>query len=169
MARRDVIRTVTPSTTAAAIASFTTGRMPGEHGLVGYRVLDAAHDRLVNQLNGWDAGMVPETWQRAATVFETARHSGIRSFAVGAARYADSGFTHAVLRGADHVAAGHPRGQEARVTGPGLDVRCAEAVDQHDHGTGCRRQPEVVLLATETGDRTPEHPGKPRSGDGGHR
>ena len=50
MARRDVIRTVTPSTTAAAIASFTTGRMPGEHGLVGYRVLDAAHDRLVNQL-----------------------------------------------------------------------------------------------------------------------
>ena len=102
MARRDVIRTVTPSTTAAAIASFTTGRMPGEHGLVGYRVLDAAHDRLVNQLNGWDAGMVPETWQRAATVFETAAHDGIRSFAVGAARYADSGFTHAVLRGAEY-------------------------------------------------------------------
>ena len=71
--------------------------------------------------------------------------------------------------GADHVAAGHPRGQEARVTGPGLDVRRAEAVDQHDHGTGCRGQPEVVLLAAETGDRTPEHPGKPRSGDGGHR
>ena len=102
MARRDVIRTVTPSTTAAAIASFTTGRMPGEHGLVGYRVLDAAHDRLVNQLNGWDAGMVPETWQRAATVFETAARDGIRSFAVGAARYADSGFTHAVLRGAEY-------------------------------------------------------------------
>ena len=76
--------------------------MPGEHGLVGYRVLDAAHDRLVNQLNGWDAGMVPETWQRAATVFETAERDGIRSFAVGAARYADSGFTHAVLRGAEY-------------------------------------------------------------------
>lgn len=102
MARRDVIRTVTPSTTAAAIASFTTGRMPGEHGLVGYRVLDAAHDRLVNQLNGWDAGMVPETWQRAETIFETASARGIRSFAVGAPRYADSGFTHAVLRGAEY-------------------------------------------------------------------
>ena len=84
MARRDVIRTVTPSTTAAAIASFTTGRMPGEHGLVGYRVLDAANDRLVNQLNGWDAGMVPETWQRAETIVR----DGSRRAASGASRSA---------------------------------------------------------------------------------
>jgi predicted AlkP superfamily pyrophosphatase or phosphodiesterase len=102
MARRDVIRTVVPSTTAAAIASFTTGRMPGEHGLVGYRALDAAHDRVVNQLNGWDDGMIPETWQRAQTVFETSRALGIQSFAIGAARYAHSGFTRAVLRGSEY-------------------------------------------------------------------
>ncbi|MFD4419920.1 alkaline phosphatase family protein [Agromyces sp. NPDC058484] len=102
MSRRDVIRTVLPSTTAAALASFTTGRMPGEHGLVGYRVLDAANDRLVNQLNGWDDGMVPETWQRVPTLFETARVHGTPSFAVGAPRYADSGFTRAVLRGAEY-------------------------------------------------------------------
>ena len=102
MSRRDVIRTVLPSTTAAAIASFATGRMPGEHGLVGYRVLDVAHDRLVNQLNGWDERMVPEQWQRSATLFETARESGLPTFAVGSARYADSGFTHAVLRGAEY-------------------------------------------------------------------
>nr|WP_082590359.1 alkaline phosphatase family protein [Agromyces sp. Soil535] len=106
MSRRDVIRTVLPSTTAAALATFTTGRMPGEHGLVGYRVLDAARDRLVNQLNGWDAGMVPETWQRSATLFEAAAEQGRPSFAIGAARYADSGYTRAVLRGAEyHVAA----------------------------------------------------------------
>jgi predicted AlkP superfamily pyrophosphatase or phosphodiesterase len=102
MSRRDVIRTVLPSTTAAAIATFATGRMPGEHGLVGYRVLDAAHDRVVNQLSGWDEGMVPETWQLEPTLFETARTEGVRSFAVGAARYADSGLTHAVLRGAGY-------------------------------------------------------------------
>jgi predicted AlkP superfamily pyrophosphatase or phosphodiesterase len=101
MSRRDVIRTVLPSTTAAALASFTTGRMPGEHGLVGYRVLDAANDRLVNQLNGWDAGMVPETWQRSETLFETAARNGVPSFAIGASRYADSGYTRAVLRGAE--------------------------------------------------------------------
>ena len=105
MSRRDVIRTVLPSTTAAALASFTTGRMPGEHGLVGYKVLDASHDRLVNQLNGWDAGMMPETWQRSETLFESATADGVPTFAIGAARYADSGYTRAVLRGAEFRAA----------------------------------------------------------------
>ncbi len=105
MSRRDVIRTVLPSTTAAALASFATGRMPGEHGLVGYRVLDVANDRVVNQLNGWDERMVPEEWQRGQTLFQTARSSGVPTFAVGAARYADSGFTHAVLRGAEYCSA----------------------------------------------------------------
>ncbi|ANJ27067.1 alkaline phosphatase family protein [Agromyces aureus] len=105
MAKRDVIRSVLPSTTAAALASLTTGALPGEHGLVGYRALDAANDRLVNQLSGWDAAMVPETWQRCATVFERAADRGIPSFAIGAARYADSGFTRAVLRGASYRAA----------------------------------------------------------------
>ncbi|MGH3705715.1 MAG: alkaline phosphatase family protein, partial [Agromyces sp.] len=87
MAKRDVLRTVFPSTTAAAIATFATGRPPGEHGLVGYRVLDAAHDRVVNQLSGWDAGMSPETWQRLPTLFETMREAGVASYAIGAARY----------------------------------------------------------------------------------
>lgn len=102
MSRRDVIRTVLPSTTAAALATFSTGRMPGEHGLVGYRVLDPAHDRLVNQLSGWDDAMAPETWQRVPTLFESASAVGVPSFAVGSARFADSGFTRAVLRGADY-------------------------------------------------------------------
>lgn len=116
MSRRDVIRTVLPSTTAAALASFTTGRMPGEHGLVGYRVLDAANDRLVNQLNGWDAGMVPETWQRSETLFEQAAATGVPTFAIGAARYADSGYTRAVLRGAEFRSAAKlaDRFEEAR-------------------------------------------------------
>ncbi len=117
MTRRDVIRTVLPSTTAAAIASFTTGRMPGEHGLVGYRVLDAAHDRVVNQLNGWDAAMMPETWQRSETLFESAVARGVPTFAVGAARYADSGYTRAVLRGAEYRSASSlaDRFEEARL------------------------------------------------------
>ncbi|MGW9631438.1 alkaline phosphatase family protein [Agromyces sp. NPDC055520] len=102
LAKRDVLRTVFPSTTASAIATFTTGRPPGEHGLVGYRVLDAANDRLVTQLSGWDAGMRPETWQRVPTVFETMQGVGVPSYAIGAQRYSDSGFTHAVLRGAQY-------------------------------------------------------------------
>ncbi|WP_350349958.1 nucleotide pyrophosphatase/phosphodiesterase family protein [Agromyces sp. G08B096] len=103
--RRDVLRTTFPSTTAAAIASFATGADPGEHGLVGYRTLVPERDRLANQLNGWEAGVLPTDWQRRATLFEQAREAGYEPSTVGAARYADSGYTRAVLRGADYHAA----------------------------------------------------------------
>ncbi len=94
-----------PTTTAAALATLCTGTMPGRHGLVGYRVLDTANDRLVNQLNGWDAGLDPATWQRSETVFKRAAGLGIRTFAIGQPRYRDSGFTQAILRGAEYVPA----------------------------------------------------------------
>jgi len=91
-----------PTTTAAALATLTTGAAPGVHGLVGYTVLDAANDRVVNQLNGWDARLDPATWQRVPTLFETARDNGLASFAIGMERYRASGLTAAVLRGAKY-------------------------------------------------------------------
>ncbi len=91
-----------PTTTASAIASLTTGALPGQHGLVGYTVLDAAHDRIVNQLSGWDDRLDPATWQLQPTLFETAE---IAAYAVGPERYRDSGFSRAVLRGAEYRAA----------------------------------------------------------------
>jgi predicted AlkP superfamily pyrophosphatase or phosphodiesterase len=96
------IDTVFPTTTAAALASFATGAMPGEHGLVGYSVLDGAHDRIVNQLSGWDDELDPATWQRLPTVFQRAHARGLSAVAVGPERFAASGFTHAVLRGAEY-------------------------------------------------------------------
>ncbi|WP_234407377.1 alkaline phosphatase family protein [Microterricola viridarii] len=105
LAKSDVIEGVFPATTAAAIATLTTGSAPGEHGLVGYSVLDADNDRLVNQLKGWDAQMRPESWQLRRTVFEQAQDAAVPAFAIGTARYADSGLTHAVLRGAQYVSA----------------------------------------------------------------
>lgn len=94
-----------PTTTAAALATLTTGVQPGEHGLVGYQVLDSAHDRVVNQLTGWDDRLDPDTWQRCNTVFQTAAHVGVPGFAIGVERYRDTGFSRAVLRGADYRAA----------------------------------------------------------------
>ena len=94
-----------PTTTAAALASLATGTAPGQHGLVGYSVLDAANDRVVNQLSGWDDKLDPFTWQRIPTVFQRARDEGFGAVAIGPDRYHDSGFTHAVLRGADYLAA----------------------------------------------------------------
>jgi hypothetical protein len=105
LAKRDVIAGVFPSTTAAGIATMCTGRMPGEHGLVGYRVQDPTTGELSNQLTGWGTGAVePSTWQRVRTVFELAGDEGIASWSVGPGRYADSGFTAAVLRGSRYVA-----------------------------------------------------------------
>lgn len=93
-----------PTTTAANIATLTTGVAPGVHGLVGYTVLDPAHDRIINQLSGWDDNLDPATWQRVPTVFERASGHGVPSVVVAQERYRDSGFTQAVLRGAQYSA-----------------------------------------------------------------
>ncbi|WP_174844390.1 alkaline phosphatase family protein [Cryobacterium sp. Sr8] len=105
LTKASVIDGVFPATTAAGIATLTTGVAPGQHGLVGYRVLDAARDRVVNQLTGWDDDMRPATWQRARTIFEQAGDEGVPSFAIGPRKFTGSGFTQAVLRGATYVPA----------------------------------------------------------------
>jgi predicted AlkP superfamily pyrophosphatase or phosphodiesterase len=96
------IDTVFPTTTAAALASLATGELPGQHGLVGYSVLDSTNERVVNQLSGWDDLLDPATWQRKTTLFERAHADGFSAVVVGPSRYSDSGFTHAVLRGAEY-------------------------------------------------------------------
>ncbi len=103
--KSSIIDGVFPATTVAGIASLTTGVEPGQHGLVGYQVLDEANDRVVNQLTGWDDGMQPATWQRARTVFDLASDENVPSFAIGPKRFVTSGFTQAVLRGAQYVPA----------------------------------------------------------------
>lgn len=105
LTKRDVIESVFPTTTAAALGSLTTGASPGEHGLVGYTILDPAHDRVVNALRGWGADLDPATWQLRPTVFERIADPGPRPFVVAPDRYSTSGFTKAVLRGAEYVGA----------------------------------------------------------------
>lgn len=136
-----------PTTTASALASLTTGLRPGEHGMVGYRVLDRASDRLVNQLSGWDDRMVPEQWQPQPTVFEQARQEGVRASVIGPSRYAHSGLTRAILRGADYRPA------------QGIADRFAAARDLLDEGG---RQivylyvPELDMTAHARGWESPE-------------
>lgn len=103
MGAKDTIETGVPTTTAAALATLTTGTLPGQHGIVGYSALDPVSDRVVNQLTGWGGTVDPATWQRMPTVFETATQ--VNSVAVGPARYGTSGFTAAILRGAQYVGA----------------------------------------------------------------
>ncbi len=109
MARKDVIGSAFPTTTAAALTTLLTGVTPGLHGLVGYRVLDPHRDVLVNQLSEWDKlGLDPMAWQPSPTVFEQFAAAGGRAFAVGIPAYAGSGFSRATLRGAEFRAATSP-------------------------------------------------------------
>jgi hypothetical protein len=94
-----------PTTTASALATLATGTSAGRHGMVGYTALDAANDRVVNQLSGWDDRIDPAHWQLQPTVFERAVAGGFRAVAVGPERYRDSGFSRAILRGADYRSA----------------------------------------------------------------
>ncbi|MDQ0645571.1 alkaline phosphatase family protein [Microbacterium murale] len=143
LGKKDVAYSVFPTTTAAALTSTLTGLAPGEHGLVGYQVLDRSRDRLVNQLSGWECdGIDPLIWQPTPTVFERAAAVGHGSYAVGVAAYATSGFTKATLRGAEFIAAKTPAERVAvayqrAADSPGSLVYCyLPEVDKagHKHG-----------------------------------
>lgn len=143
MGRKDVGHAVFPSTTAAALTSILTGVAPGLHGLVGYRIRDPRRDVLFNQLTDWEkAGIDPATWQGSPTVFERASDAGHLAFAVGLSDYARSGFTRAVLRGADYVAGGDPaervaRAYELAATHEGALVYCyLPEADKAGHSRG---------------------------------
>ncbi|HEX5857442.1 MAG TPA: nucleotide pyrophosphatase/phosphodiesterase family protein [Microbacterium sp.] len=150
MGRKDVARSVFPSTTAAALTSLLTGEWPGRHGLVGYSVLDASRGVVVNQLSGWEKeGIDPETWQRVPTVFE--RHPSVRSFAVGLPAYEGSGFTRAILRGADYISAGTPAERVSTALDlaarPGALVYCyMPELDKAGHKHGVASEEWVAAL-----------------------
>lgn len=97
-AKKDVARTVFPSTTASALASLLTGTLPGEHGLVGYRARVPGTDHVVNQLRGWETDALPLEWQRSTPL---ARALGRPFFVVSKQEYAGTGYTEATQAGAE--------------------------------------------------------------------
>lgn len=89
------ICTVAPSTTATALTSLATGTAPGEHGVVGYRMVEQGD--VLNVLR-WStpAGdarrrIVPQTVQSAVAF------AGHRPPVVTKAEFVDTGFTQAHL------------------------------------------------------------------------
>ena len=95
-----------PSTTATSLTSFGTGMSAGEHGIVGYKVLDPDSGAPVNQLTGWSEQIDPLIWQPSETIAERARRSGVQSYAIGPREYSESGFTKLTMRGATYLPAG---------------------------------------------------------------
>ncbi|MFB8385835.1 alkaline phosphatase family protein [Microbacterium sp. NPDC055910] len=99
--KKDVARTVFPSTTATALTSLLTGAPAGVHGIVGYRARIPGTDDVVNQLRGWDTDELPQSWQRAERL--VARHADRPCFVVSKSEYAGTGFTEATMGEAQFV------------------------------------------------------------------
>ena len=132
-----------PSTTAASLASFGTGLAAGQHGMVGYDVLDPDQDRVVNMLGGWDAGVDPERWQPFPTVFQrAAEHVDVTT--VSLPQFSDSAMTRAALRGGRYVTAttSHARTAAAAETmagsGGSLMYFYVNELDKAGHRHGCQ-------------------------------
>ncbi|MGA7207227.1 MAG: nucleotide pyrophosphatase/phosphodiesterase family protein [Specibacter sp.] len=97
-----------PSTTATSLTSLGTGVVPGQHGMLGYDVLDQGQDKVVNLLGNWDAGVDPLRWQPFPTVFEQlAGH--IPTATVSLPKFQHSPMTKAALRGGTFLGATSPQ------------------------------------------------------------
>ncbi|MGO1434394.1 MAG: alkaline phosphatase family protein [Canibacter sp.] len=102
---RERIETVAPSTTGAALTTITTGALPGEHGLIGYRILNPDTGSLTTTLSDWDEIIDVRGWQRAETEFTRARAKGVHTVAIARPAHQHSGLTRAILTGAEYLPA----------------------------------------------------------------
>jgi hypothetical protein len=89
-----------PATTVTSVASLGTGRPPGQHGMLGYKVLVPGEDLLLNGLR-WDPRVDPRQWQPLPTLFERAAAAGIAAIHVAPGSFRDKGLTTAALRGGE--------------------------------------------------------------------
>ncbi|MDQ0664824.1 hypothetical protein QFZ35_003322 [Arthrobacter ulcerisalmonis] len=134
-----------PSTTAAALSSFGTGLPAGQHGMVGYDVLDPDQDKVVNLLGNWDPGVDPSLWQPFPTVFERiAGHVDVST--VSLPQFDGSPMTRAALRGGRFIAGttAHARTAAAAeamaAAGPSLMYFYMNELDKAGHRYGCRSE-----------------------------
>jgi hypothetical protein len=91
-----------PASTATSLGSLGTGCPPGQHGLLGYKVMVPGQDRLLTALR-WDPRTDPDPveWQPLPTLFERAVVAGIAAVHVARGAFRGNGLTAAAMRGAD--------------------------------------------------------------------
>jgi Type I phosphodiesterase / nucleotide pyrophosphatase len=90
-----------PATTVTSLGSLCTGRPPGQHGILGYKVLVPGEDILLNALR-WDSRIDPRRWQPLPTIYERATAAGIEAVHVALGAFRGTGLTVATMRGASY-------------------------------------------------------------------
>ncbi|MBT1017981.1 alkaline phosphatase family protein [Canibacter sp. lx-72] len=136
------IETVTPTTTAAALTTIATGVLPGDHGLVGYKILNPATGKLTKVLQDWRDIKNVRSWQLAPTVFERVREEGFAAQVFARPEHCDSGLTAAILTGTDYVGGKRIRDRVAALSAhlkqaSGLYYLYIDELDQAGHKFGC--------------------------------
>jgi hypothetical protein len=109
------LTTVFPSTTVAALTTYSTGLPPAGHGMLGYRLYLREISSIVNMIQltvvgGRGESPLPESFAADAllthpTVYERLAESGVDSHVVLPRGIAASGLSRLLYRGATHV---HP-------------------------------------------------------------
>lgn len=146
------ITSVAPSTTAAALTSITTGLTPGEHGVVGYRMM--VGDEVLNTLrwhtdrHGDARKTIPPDVIQPYSPF-----MGERVALVSKAEFARSGFSKAHLRGV-HLTGYRTAAllvhETARLVSEGEPVVYAyyDGIDKiaHEYGLGSEYEAELGFV-----------------------
>jgi predicted AlkP superfamily pyrophosphatase or phosphodiesterase len=101
------ITSVAPSTTTAALATVCTGLAPGEHGVLGYRMLLPWLGRVANVIqfvdvrDGTPIGVPPETLLDSPTIFDRLRRAGTEAHVVTRSDYLGSELSRMLHAGAE--------------------------------------------------------------------
>jgi hypothetical protein len=107
------LTSIAPSTTAAALTSFWTGRTPAEHGVVGFEVWLKEYSMIANMIYHSPAsfsgdsgslrktGFDPERFLPVPTMGPHLARSGVRPYAFQHHSIAYSGLSTMLLRGAE--------------------------------------------------------------------
>ena len=100
--RPDPIRTVSPSTTSAAVTAVGTGLPPGQTAMAGYSLRDPSTGEPFNLIS-WNTALRAEDWQRQDTIGEKLLAIGKELAVVQPAKFLGSGLTNAAWRGGGPV------------------------------------------------------------------
>jgi hypothetical protein len=124
-----------PATTVTSLGSLGTGKPPGVHGMLGYRVARPGKGKLLNALR-WDPEVDPVEWQPTPTIFQRAAAAGVRTSYIAAPAFRGTGLTMAFARGVDYRSA-ESLGELAACTQEALRTRAGGdrtlAVVYHGH------------------------------------
>ena len=105
------LTSMTPSTTSAALTTFWTGRLPAEHGIIGYELFLKEYGLIANMIkhsvsaflnesgNLVKAGFDPKTFLPVETLGKHFDTHGVQAYALQHETIADSGLSQMFLNG----------------------------------------------------------------------